>query len=376
MEFIDLKRQQKLIKKEILKSIEEVLSNGQYIQGPKIFELEKKLSNYVGAKFCVTCSSGTDALFMCLMAWNIKPGDLILTTPFTYIATSEVIRLIGAKPIFVDIDKHSFNIDPTKIEKKILELKKNNLPLPKVIIPVNIFGLCSDYDKIGEIANKYNIRILEDAAQSFGASYKNKKSCTFGDASATSFFPAKPLGCYGDGGAIFTSNKLLHEKLLSIRVHGSGTDKYDNIRNGINGRLDTIQAAVLLQKLKIFDDELKSRYKNYILYKKYLEGSYSIQKISNNHFSSFAQLAILAKNKKNRDLIMEKLRLNKIPNVIYYKNPLHLQKVNEDLGYTKGDLPISEDISNRVFSVPMHPYLKESEINFISSVLLKYKNHE
>jgi len=372
MNFIDLKKQYNLIEKNINSSIMDVLKNGNYILGKENTILEKKLSNFVDSKYCLTCSSGTDALLMCLMAWNIGPGDAVLTTTFSYIATSEVIRLVGATPIFIDIDRKTFNINPNGITKAVLKAKKMDLS-PKVLIPVNIFGLCANYQDINKMAKKYNLLVLEDAAQSFGASSYNQKSGTFGDASATSFFPAKPLGCYGDGGAVFTNNEQLVEKLLSIRVHGMGKDKYDNIRTGLNARLDTIQAAILIEKLKIFPNEIILRNKIARLYNKKLNDHFVSQKIDKNNLSVFAQYSILAKNSKHRLKILKKMKKNNIPIMIYYQKPLHMQTVNKDLKYNQGDLPVSEFISECIFSLPMHPYLEEDDINLITDILLDMK---
>ena len=255
MQFIDLKKQYKQIDLKIKNRINKVLDHGKYIMGPEVEELEEKLADYVGVKHCITCSSGTDALLMPLLAKNIGPGDAVITTPFTYIATSEVISLLGAEPVFVDIYSATFNINPEKIGKAIERVRAKGLKL-KAIISVDLFGLPSRYRLLEEIAEKENVLLIEDAAQGFGGSIRSEKACSFGNVASTSFFPAKPLGCYGDGGAIFTNDNDLASTLRSIRVHGSGADKYQNIRIGINGRLDTIQAAILLEKLLLFDEEL------------------------------------------------------------------------------------------------------------------------
>ena len=279
MEFIDLKYQHQLIADNIDLSIKKVLQHGKYIMGPEVIELESMLSDYAGSKYCVTCSSGTDSLLMSLLALNVKPGDAILTTPFTFVATAEVISLIGATPVFIDINPKTFNIDASLIEEKINDIKNNSDLNVKAIIPVNIFGLPADYEQISKICGKYKIEIIEDAAQSFGADYHHKKSCNLSDLSCTSFFPAKPLGCYGDGGAVFTSNSDLYDKLVSIRIHGKGRNKYDNVNIGINGRLDTIQAAILIEKLKIFDNELDLRQKVAKQYQDLLKKHFIVQYI-------------------------------------------------------------------------------------------------
>ena len=364
MQFINLKEQYNRLSSDIKKRIDNVLNHGQYIMGPEVFELEKKLAEFTNSKYCLSCSSGTDALLIALMAKNIGPGDRIITTPFTYIATAEVIKLLGATPVFVDIDLKTFNIDCSQIEK---ELKQSKI---KGIIPVNLFGLPADYDSIYQICNQKDIFILEDAAQSFGAVYKSKRSGSLADISATSFFPAKPLGCYGDGGAIFTDNNQLYNIMESIRIHGKGDNKYDCDRVGLNGRLDTIQAAILLSKLEIYNEEIKLRQNVANLYSKKLEGYVGIPFIPDKYESVWAQYSILLDNESIRSNIMNSLKDNNIPSVIYYQKPLHIQKTFHDLNYHKGDFPISEDISSRILSLPMHPYLSISEIDKICKIII------
>ncbi|MBD3321857.1 MAG: aminotransferase class I/II-fold pyridoxal phosphate-dependent enzyme [Chitinivibrionales bacterium] len=374
MQFIDLKAQQALIEKPLKKRIETVLAHGKYIMGPEIFELEEKLAGYCGVKHCVCCSSGTDALLLALMAYNIGPGDAIFTTPFTFIATAEVISLLGATPVFVDIDKETFTIDPHKLNEAIAGVKSGQAPSPgasgnlkpKGIIPVDIFGLPADYDGIEEIARQHDQFVLEDACQSFGAVYKSRKSCGLGDMAATSFFPAKPLGCYGDGGALFLNDDALAEKIRSIRIHGQGSDKYDNVRIGINGRMDTMQAAVLLCKLELFDKELMSRREVAKRYDDGLGGDFTLQTVPDHCVSAWAQYAILS---DRRDQILAKLQDAGIPTAIYYPKPLHLQDAFAPLGHAKGDFKVSESIADRIFSVPFHPYLeKEDQQRIIKAV--------
>ncbi len=259
MQFIDLKYQQQRIKDKIDANIQNVLTHGKYIQGPEVKELEAKLAEYVGVDYAIGVSSGTDALLMPLMAYDVKPGDAIFTVPFTFIATAEVVQLLGATSVFVDIEPDTFNMDVKKLEQEIIKVKNEGKLNPKGIIPVDLFGQPADYDEINAIAKKYGLFVFEDAAQGFGGSYKDKKSCSLADVAATSFFPAKPLGTYGDGGMCFTNNKELYDKLVSIRVHGQGTNKYDNVRVGINGRLDALMAAILLAKFEIFDEEINLR---------------------------------------------------------------------------------------------------------------------
>ena len=369
MQFIDLKAQQKRIKTNIDKRIQSVLNHGKYIMGPEVFELEEKLAEYVGVKNCISCSSGTDALLIPLLAKNFGPGDAILTTPFTYIATAEVISLVGATPIFIDIYPETFNINPDGIEKAVKEAWEKGLN-PRAIIPVDLFGLPARYRKIKRIAKENNLFIIEDSAQGFGGEIRDKRAGSFGDVATTSFFPAKPLGCYGDGGAIFTNDDELANIMKSIRVHGGGFDKYDNIRIGINGRLDTIQAAILLEKLNIFkEDEVKLRNEVANRYSNNLTDKIITPFIPEKYVSSWAQYSILATSINERDKIMDALMKEKIPNVIYYRIPLHLQKVFKKYGYKKGDFPIAESVSETIFSVPMHPYLLKEDQNRIIEVL-------
>lgn len=371
MNFIDLNAQYQILKDDISKRINRVLDSGAYIMGSEIKELESQLAQYCGTKYCVSCSNGTDALLIPLMAWNIGRGDAVFTSPFTFIATAEVIQLLGATPIFVDIDKETYNIDVDLLEKAIQKVLEEGKLNPKAIIPVDLFGICADYDKINTIAKKYNLLVLEDAAQSFGATYNSKKSCSFGDCAATSFYPAKPLGCYGDGGAIFTNNDELYEKLISIRVHGQGDDKYNNVRIGINGRLDTIQAAILLSKLSIFDKEIAERNRVANRYTNNLKNILKTPIIFENYSSVWAQYSVLAKSNEERTKIMDLLKEQKIPTVIYYPKPLHLQTAFENLNYNFGDFPISENISSRIFSLPMHPYLSDNEVDKISNAIIE-----
>ena len=304
------------------------------------------------------------------MAKNIGPGDAVFTTSFSFFATAEVISLCGATPVFVDIDKSTFNINPELLKLKIKKILNDGVLRPKCVIPVNLFGLLSNYNEINQICKKFNLFIIEDAAQSFGSSYKNKFSCSFGDVGATSFYPAKPLGGYGDGGAIFTNDSKLYNTMKSIRVHGEGIDKYDNERIGLNSRLDTLQAAVLLEKLKIFNEELEKRNNVAQLYINALKDKYELQLVPESNISSWAQFSILAKNKEHREKIISTLNKSSIPTAIYYKKPLHLQTAFKYLNYNKGDCPISELISDCIFSIPMHPYLEKNDISKIINILL------
>ncbi len=368
MQFIDLKSQQSKIKDKIDDRIQTVLNHGKYIMGPEVKELENKLASFVGAKHCITCASGTDALLMPLIAWNLKPGDAVLTTPFTFIASAEVIQLLGATPVFVDIDPKTFNIDPVDLEKKAEHLHKEGRFRLKACIPVDLFGLPADYTAIEAVAHKYDFRILEDGAQGLGGDINGQKACSFGDAASTSFFPAKPLGCYGDGGAVFTESDDLAEKLISIRVHGKGGHKYDNVRIGINGRLDTLQAAILLEKLEIFSDEIKQRNMAAGLYSKYLK-QVVVPFVPDRYTSVWAQYSVLAESKEHRDQLQARLKENSIPSAVYYPRALHLQTAFSNLNYKEGDFPVSEDISQKIFSLPMHPYLKKDDIKQICQII-------
>ena len=369
MQFIDLGKQQELIKDKIDRRIQAVLKHGKYIMGPEVGELEQKLADCVGVKYCITCSSGTDALLMPLMAWDIGPGNAVFTTPFTFIATAEIIRLLGATPVFVDIEAETFNIDPALLDNQIQGIIKETNLIPKAIIPVDLFGLPANYPEIMKIAQKHNLKVLEDGAQSLGGKIKGDKSCSFGHAATTSFFPAKPLGCYGDGGAVFTDDDEFAEKVRSIRVHGKGTHKYDNVRTGINGRLDTLQAAILLEKFAVFPAEIVKRNEVAKQYTELLDGIVTTPSIPAEYQSAWAQYSVLAVNGAERTRLQQLLKENDIPSVVYYPKPLHLQTAYSDLGYRAGDFPVSEDISNRIFSLPMYPYLSDQDINKIAETL-------
>jgi len=373
MQFIDLKHQYQTLQPRIDQAIQKVLNHGQYIQGPEVFELEAELAAYTGRKHCVSCASGTDALLMSLLAQGIGQGDAVFTTPFTFIATAEVIQLLGATPIFVDILDSTFNIDPTQLEIAIDACQSKGELITKAIIPVDIFGLPAEYEMIEKIGNKFDLCIVEDAAQSFGGKIKNKKACSFGDIGTTSFFPAKPLGCYGDGGAIFTNDQEIAELLISIRNHGQGKSKYNNIHIGLNGRLDTIQAAILLEKLKIFPEVLSQRIAIAKKYSQNLNQYFKCQHVPEGYGSAWAQYSVLAASTKERSICMEKLKDSGIPTAIYYPKPLHLQGAFSDLNYSTGDFPVAESISQRIFSVPMHPYLSDDSISEICDILISCK---
>ena len=368
MEFLDLKTQQKRIRKPLEKRINKILDHGAYIMGPEVFELEEKLADYCGVKHAISCSSGTDALLIPLMAWDIGPGDAVFTTPFTYVATAEVISILGATPIFVDVYESTYNIDCDKLEVEIRKVINEGKLKPKAIIPVDLFGLPARYRLIDQIAKKYNLKVIEDAAQSFGGSIRDKKVGVFGDVAATSFYPAKPLGCYGDGGAIFTNDDHLAEECKAIRIHGTKKDKYNSEMVGLNGRLDSIQAAVLLEKLSIFDEEFEMRNEINFYYRKYLNNAQFHPK---DYQSAHALFSIVLGSNIKRDDLINRLSINKIPSVIYYKFPIHLMKAFKYLGYKTGSLTVSENLSNSILSLPMHPYLRKTEIDFIIETIQK-----
>ena len=364
MEFIDLKTQQNRIRDSLKTRFDRILDHGAYIMGPEVDELEEKLADYCGVKHAISCSSGTDALLIPLMAWGVGPGDAVFTTPFTYVATAEVIALLGATPVFVDVYESTFNIDCEKLELAIQSTISEGKLKPKAIIPVDLFGVPARYRLIDDIAKKYDLKVIEDAAQSFGASIRNQKVGTFGDVAATSFYPAKPLGCYGDGGAIFTNNDDLAEQCKAIRIHGTTTDRYHSELIGLNGRLDSMQAAVLLEKLTIFDEELDLKEKISIQYRKNLKNCQSIPK---EYVSSHALFSIVLESDQQRSQTIKKLEQNDIPTAIYYKFPIHLMKAFSYLGYQKGDFQISENLSKKILSLPMHPYLSEDDVELIIS---------
>jgi UDP-2-acetamido-2-deoxy-ribo-hexuluronate aminotransferase len=366
MQFIDLAAQQKRIRRQLEKRIKKVLDHGQYILGPEIRELEDELASFVNMPYAVSVASGTDALLMPLMVEKIGPDDAVFTSTFTFIATAEVIELLGVTPVFVDIDSETYNIDPLKLEAAIVRTISEKRLRPKGIIPVDLFGQPADYRAIQDIADKYNLFVLEDAAQSFGASQKGKKAGALARVGATSFFPAKPLGCYGDGGMIFTSEKDIYEQLLSIRVHGQGADKYTNVRVGINGRMDSLQAAVLLAKMEIFAEEIGLRQEVAGRYNEMLAGTVKMPKVLNENISAWAQYSVLH---SRRDDLIKKLRENGIPTAIYYPIPLHLQEAFSHLGYRKNDFPVAEKIAGEIFSLPMHPYLEGKDQERICTII-------
>jgi UDP-2-acetamido-2-deoxy-ribo-hexuluronate aminotransferase len=360
MQFIDLKKQYQLLQGDIQGRIEKVLNHGVYIMGPEVQELEQQLAQYVQAKHCITLASGTDALMIAMMALGIKPGDEVITTPFTFIATAETIRLLGAVPVFVDIDPKTYNIDPAMIEAAITAKTK-------LIMPVNLYGQCADYDAINQIAAKQGLPVVEDAAQSFGATYKDQYSCNLGTIGCASFFPAKPLGCYGDGGACFTNDDELADKMRKIRNHGQST-RYNHVILGVNSRLDSIQAAILLSKLSVFNEETNARQTAAQLYDAYFEGHVQTPFVETHNRSIYAQYTIQVDDRLE---VQNALQARGIPTAVHYPVPLHKQPVFQQGGCRHLDLSISEFLSNRVMSLPFHPYLQEHEIKTIAAAVIE-----
>jgi dTDP-4-amino-4,6-dideoxygalactose transaminase len=370
--FIDLQTQYSRLQEEVEEAVISVLRAGKYIMGPEVIELEAQLAAFVEMTHCISCSSGTDALVMALMARGIGPGDAVFTPTFTFVATAEAIATVGATPVFVDIDARTFNIDPNELATAIERVTLSGELAPRAVIAVDLFGLPADYERIHAVANSEGLFVIEDAAQSFGGRAGNRRAGALADIGCTSFFPAKPLGCYGDGGAIFTDDAALAEDLRSIRVHGQGSNKYENVRLGITGRLDTVQAAVLLVKMKIFEDELDARQRVAATYKQaIIEAGLSLQppSVPEGYSSAWAQYSVLTEDARERERIIRRLESAGVPTAVYYPRPLHLQNAFAYLGYAPGDFPVSEEISSRIFSLPMHPYLDESTISKIVTAI-------
>lgn len=371
MQFRDLKAQYQALKPEIDEGIRAVMESSAFIMGKPVGELEEKLAEYVGRKYCVSCASGTDALVLALKANDIGPGDAVFTADFTYIASASCAALAGAEPVFVDIDLSTFNMDPDSLEEAILRTLKEGTLKPKAVIPVDLFGLPADFDRINAIAEKYGLMVLEDAAQGFGGSLNGKRACSLGDISATSFFPAKPLGCYGDGGAIFTDDDRIAQRLKSIRVGGkSPTDKYDNREIGTNSRLDTIQAAILLPKLKAFKEyELEAVNRAAHWYDERLEGKVITPKVPEGYLSSWAQYTVRLNSSAERDALKEKLKNAGIPSMIYYPRGMHRQQAFRYKDLPDELYPNAVKATQTVLSLPIHPYLDEQTVDGICRII-------
>jgi dTDP-4-amino-4,6-dideoxygalactose transaminase len=367
--FIDLAAQQRRIKEKVDSRIQAVLAHGGYIMGPEVAELERRLAEFCGAKFALGCANGTDALQLALMALRVRPCDAVFCPTFTFAATAEVVPMLGGTPVFVDVREDSFNLDVESLKRAILSARKAGLR-PAGVIPVDLFGLPADYDAIEIVAREEGMWIVADSAQGFGGTYKGRRAGSIGDIATTSFFPAKPLGCYGDGGALFTANEELRSLMDSFRVHGKGTHKYDNERIGINSRLDTIQAAILLEKLAIYEDELEARQRVAARYNERLGNAVRVPHVPDDYRSTWAQYTVRASDEPDRQRIMGELKERGVPTVVYYPRPLHRQSAYASYPADPAGLGMSEQLSSTVFSLPMHPYLEpETQDRIIDAVL-------
>lgn len=372
MEFIDLKKQYEILKSGIDACIQKVLDDGHYIGGEEVSELSQQLAEYCGVKYCLTCANGTDALTIALRCFGVGKGDAVFVPDFTFFASAEAPALEGATCIFVDVEERTFNLDAQKLDKAIAQVIAEGKLTPKCIVAVDLFGQPADYIQIRKIADKYHLPILEDGAQGFGGSINGKKACSFGDISTTSFFPAKPVGCYGDGGAIFTDNRDYYDLMCSLAVHGKGSYKYDNVRLGYNSRLDTIQAAILLEKLRAFREyELENRNIVASKYTELLNGKYVTPLVPQGFESSWAQYTLILKDAEERVKVQNELKAAGIPSMIYYPISMHAQSAFQNYNFNLNDLKVTESLVNRVLSIPMHPYLEDRDIKQICDVLLR-----
>lgn len=373
MEFRDLKKQYQTLKPQLDEAIGKVLADCNFISGKQVEELEKNLTQYVDVPYCVTCGNGTDALTMALKVWGVQAGDAVFVPDFTFFASAETIAFEGATPIFVDVEEDTFNIDPAKLEEAIERILQEKTFTPKGIVAVDLFGLPANYAKLEKIAKKYSLFLLEDGAQGFGGTFQGRKVGSFGDLATTSFFPAKPLGCYGDGGAIFSHSLDTTEFLRSLRVHGKGSYKYDNVRIGWNSRLDTLQAAILQVKLKAFEEyELQAVNRVAKLYTERLDKLVKTPIVPEGYTSSWAQYTITLENREQRDSLQQALKEQGIPTMIYYPIPLHKQKAFAGLTGQLDDFPVTEKLCDCVLSLPMHPYLQIDEIDIVCSAIQKF----
>ena len=375
MQFRDLKKQYEVLKPEIDTAIVDVIDSARFISGPQVKELESQLAEYVGVKHCITCANGTDAITLAMMAWGIGEGDAVFVPDFTFFSSGECPASVGATPVFVDVDQRTFNLDPVKLEQTIQKVLADGDYVPKAVVAVDLFGLPADYPSIKAICEKYNLLLMEDGAQGFGGSINGRRACSFGDIATTSFFPAKPLGCYGDGGAIFTDNDEWADLLRSLTVHGkSGNDKYNNIRIGMNSRLDTIQAALLLPKFKAFREyEIDAVNKAAGKYTELLADSKLITPfIPEGYVSSWAQYTIQLPDSADRSKLIEYLKQKGIPSMVYYAKPMHLQGAFEGTRSAFADCAVTEHLCKTVLSLPMHPYLTDEEIKEICDSILEF----
>jgi dTDP-4-amino-4,6-dideoxygalactose transaminase len=359
MQFIDLQAQFGALEPGIRRRIDNVLAHGQFILGPEVAEFEAALAQYCGVSQAIGCANGTDALVLALRALNIGPGDAVLTTPFSFFATVEAVMLVGARPVFADIDPRTFNIDPEKLAERIATHDAGRDGTLRAVIAVDLFGRPADYDRIETVCSGRELALIEDAAQGFGGSIGGRKAGSFGTIATTSFFPAKPLGCYGDGGALLTDDVELAARLRSLRMHGRGRDKYDNVEVGYNSRLDTLQAAILLEKLAAFPAELETRQEVARRYLDALDGLVTVPLVPPSMASSWAQYSVLARDGAHRDRLIASLASSGVPSIVYYAKPLHLQPALSSLGGRERDFPVAEDVAGRILSLPMGPYLSE-----------------
>ena len=373
MQFRDLKKQYQVLKTDMDQAMLDAVASGAFIMGKQVKELEASLAEFAGVKHCISCANGTDALTLALKTWNIGPGDAVFVPDFTFFASAEVISLEGATPVFVDVDADTFNMDVVSLNSAIENTIKEGKLTPKVIITVDLFGLPANYPEIREIADNYGLRILEDGAQGFGGEINGKRACSFGDISTTSFFPAKPLGCYGDGGAVFTDNDEWATILDSLRVHGKGSFKYDNVRIGVNSRLDTLQAAILNVKFDAFKAyEVADINKAAALYTANLKEVVKTPVIPEGFYSSWAQYTITLENSEQRDGLQAFLKEQGIPSMVYYPKPLHEQTAYKALGYGEGACPVTEHLCETVLSLPIHPYITEEDVQLVCEKIKEY----
>ena len=372
MQFIDLKAQYAVLQRRIDERIKIVLEHGKFIHGPEVPALEEKLANFAGVEHAICCGNGTDALHLALRALDIGRGDVVVTTPFSFFATAEAIELAGARTAFADIDPATFNIDPASLDETIARLKRGHAGRVAAVITVDLFGLPADYQAIEPICRDHGVKLVEDAAQGFGGECGGRKAGAFGDIATTSFFPSKPLGCYGDGGALLTHDGALGARLKSLRSHGQGSSKYDNVEIGLNSRLDSVQAAILLAKMTVFADEIQARRKVADRYSQLLSNYVDTPFIPDGFASAWAQYSVLLKDKAQRNHVVEHLKMAGIPSMIYYAKPLHLQGALAYLGHERGDFPASEEVSDRIISLPMHPYLSAGDQDQIASCLTEF----
>lgn len=373
MQFRDLQKQYQVLKTDIDDAVQQVLTAGNFISGSQVTELELQLASYAGAKHCITCANGTDALSLALMVWDIGEGDAVFVPDFTFFASGETAVYAGAVPVFVDVEEDTFNISADSLEQAILQVKKEGRLIPRVIITVDLFGQPADYPKIRKVAEKYHLLILEDGAQGFGGRMEGRMACSFGDISTTSFFPAKPLGCYGDGGAVFTDNDEWASLLRSYRIHGKGADKYDNVRIGINSRLDTLQAAILKVKLKAFREyELRDVNHAAEIYNRQLAGYVRVPSIKEGVYSSWAQYSILLDNEDERNGLQAYLKEKGIPSMVYYPRPMSRQTAFHGMDCVKVDLSVTERLCHRVLALPIHPYITTEKQDAVVSYIKEF----